>query len=369
MVFNINKIRLCSFCLMVVLLSGCVQRKVYKPPVLSVTSFSKLSNWEQDDQYAAFKAFSKSCSAILKRKAESPLGKAAKLGGKSRAWQKICNVAKKSDITDAYQSRAFFEKWFNVYKIQEDNGAKNGIFTGYYEIELDGSDVKTKKYHYPIYKVPSNLLEMKGRQGFCRTSIEKGVLKNKQLELVWVDSKARAFFLHIQGSGVVKLQNNKELKLGYAGQNGFPFTGIWGHLRNQGVTNLHTSIAVMEWLDKNPKQAEKIMRTNRSYVFFTERDAINPIGGQGVELTPERSIAIDVNIYPYGAPFWIETRIPTTKIEQGRAYERLMIAQDTGGAIKGAIRADIFFGRGKRAEHLASSTKNTGVYYILLPKK
>ena len=358
-----------SFLLLVFSLVSCKKSQVIREAHFNKASFKDLNGWNSDNHLEAFKSFMKSCDSIMRRKPKDAISGLTKLGGKSAEWQKICIAGLISEFKSNQEAKEFFEKWFTVYAIQDAKGKNTGKMTGYYEIELNGSRKPTKKYKYPIYRAPANIEKLKGCNGFCHASINKGALKNKKLEIVWVDSKTRAFFLHIQGSGIVKLPNGEKVKLGYACQNGFPYTGVGSILKKYGVNDHCSTTEIMKWLDKNPKLGLRIMEENKSYVFFREIYGESPLGAQGVPLKGERSIAIDAKLYPYGAPFWLETRLPNTKYSSSSMpYNRLMIAQDTGGAIKGAIRADIFFGRGKKAEALASSTSSTGKYYILLPK-
>ena len=366
--FDIKKI---AFLLLFITLfsTSCSKGGVIREAHFNKSSFTNLKGWKNDRHLAAFKAFLNSCDAIMKRKPGDPISGLTSVGGKSEDWQQICVTGLISEIESDQEAREFFEKWFAVYSITDEKGGDMGRMTGYYEIELNGSRKPTKKYKYPIYKTPPNIEKLKGCNGFCHASINRGALKNKNLEIVWVDSKARAFFLHIQGSGVVRLPGGQEVKLGYACQNGFPYTGIGSVFKKYGIDGVCTATQIMEWLDKNPKRGIRLMEENKSYVFFREVYGESPMGGQGVPLKGERSIAMDVKLYPYGAPFWLETNLPTTKYSRSTdPYNRLMVAQDTGGAIKGAIRADIFFGRGTKAEVLASSTSSIGRYYILLPK-
>lgn len=347
--------------------TSCSKGRIIREASFNKSSFANLKGWKNDKHLAAFKVFLKSCDAIMKRNPNDPISGLTTIGGKSEDWQQVCVAGLISEVESDHEAKEFFEKWFAVYSIMDEKGRDIGRMTGYYEIELNGSRKPTKKYKYPIYKAPPDI--KKRCNGFCRASINRGALKNKNLEIVWVDSRARSFFLHIQGSGVVKLPDGQEVKLGYACQNGFPYTGVSSILKKYGINGVCSITQIMEWLDKNPKRGMHLMEENKSYVFFREVYGESPIGSQGVPLKGERSIAIDAKLYPYGAPFWIETNLPTTKYSKSsNSYNRLMVAQDTGGAIRGAIRADIFFGRGAKAEVLASSISSIGRYYILLPK-
>ena len=354
--------------LIIISLSACtITRKASRTARFYEVTFDTLTNWSKDDHLEAMTAFKRSCKAILTKKPSAPISNLTKLGGTANAWQTPCVAAQ--NIKTNSESKKFFETWFRVYEVKDAYSNAKGKMTGYYEIELIGSRKKTNRYKYPIHQAPPNLKKIKGCKGFCHYSINRGALSNRNLEIAWVDNKARAFFLHIQGSGIIKFPDGKEIKVGYACQNGFPYTSLGSIMKKYKVTDQCSAIQMMDWLTNNPQKGLKMMEENQSYVFFREITGDSPIGGQGVILTPSRSIAIDYKLYPYGSLFWLETTLPKTPYNNnGKAFNKLMVAQDTGGAIKGAIRADIFFGRGKKAEALASSLSNLGKYYILVPK-
>lgn len=372
------------------------QREITLKPV----SWKEMQQWNHDDHMHAFRAFMKSCEVLNKRDPGNSISKFTELGGKVRYWQEICRSNDAKSVKNSKQAQAFFEKWFNPYKVLKANGSDNGTLTGYCEIQLNGSRKKTRRYKYPIYKVPSNISKLRGKNNFTRASIENGALSKQKLEIVWVDDPARLFFLHVQGSGTINLPDGSKIKVKYADQNGWPYVPITSYLREYGAKNVYSTEDVMKWLKNNPRAAEKIMNKNPSYVFFEELNGPGPIGGHGVVLTPQRSIAVDYKIYPYGVPIWIETELvrsennlqlscskqydlspfeiyeaaykpakPAKSLTyKSERYHKLFVAQDTGGAIKGPIRGDIFFGGDKGAEKLASGMKKQGRFYILLPK-
>jgi membrane-bound lytic murein transglycosylase A len=197
-------------------------------------------------------------------------------------------------------------------------------------------------------------------------------LKDKGLELLYVDDKVDLFFMHIQGSGRVKMPDGKEIRVTYAGRNNQPFTGVGNYMVDQGLLmrdNLNAA-TVRKWLkenlESNQEKVDEIMNTNVAYTFFKIADGENVVGGQGVPLTAERSLAVDSDIIPYGFPIWLETNLKK-KDANKETYTRLMVAQDTGSAIKGVVRGDIFFGFGADAEEKASYMASSGNYYLLLP--
>jgi membrane-bound lytic murein transglycosylase A len=204
-----------------------------------------------------------------------------------------------------------------------------------------------------------------------RREIEAGALSGRKLEIVWVDDPVGAFFLHVQGSGRVRLADGGELRLGYAAQNGHPYTAIGrelidrGELRSEDVS-LQT---IRAWLEAHPGQARELMERNASYVFFQQVKGEGPLGAQGVPLTPGRSLAVDLNFVPLGVPLWLVAGAPSPlEGEPDRKLRRLVVTQDTGGAIRGPIRGDVFWGFGEEAEAIAGRMKHRGRYWMLLPK-
>lgn len=332
-------------------------------------SFSELKQWEYDNQYEALQAFKKSCKIILNKDSSKPISKLTKLGGTIADWQPICKELMASNIIDSKQARAFFEKWFVPYKITDNHGNTVGKFTGYYEIELHGSRVKTDEFRHPVYQCPVDIKHHKGKSHFTHARINNGHLKGKGLEIAYVNNQARLFFMHVQGSGVIRLPTGEEMKVGYAEENGHPYKSIVNELRQHCKEPVKSATDMMDWLHRHPDKGRKIMEANPSYVFFRKIQGDGPVGGQGVALTSERSIAIDYKLYPYSTPVWVQTTTPKMSYFPSVDYNRLFIAQDTGGAIKGAVRADIFYGRGQMSEKLAGLMNNAGTYYMLFPKK
>ena len=338
-----------------VLLAACAGRD--GPPdelVLVPSSFDRLTGWASDDHAAALIAFLVSCSAIGERDPAAPLDGAAGMG-LSGTWQEVCRVAR---ATDSLSARAFFETWFRPWRATA-GGSDLGLFTGYYEPLLEGSRAPSEAYRYPLYRMPAP-----GAAIPAREEIDRGALAGLGLELLWVDDKIAAFFLHIQGSGRVRLPDGNTVRVGYAGKNGHAYHAIGRELIARGVlVREEVSLqSIRDWLRANPDLADEIMWTNPSYVFFREIEGPGPLGAQGVALTPGRSLAIDDAFLAFGVPVWLATALP-----DGRPWNRLMIAQDTGGAIVGPVRGDIFFGAGDWAEWVAGRMKGEGRYWILLP--
>jgi membrane-bound lytic murein transglycosylase A len=352
------------------LLSGCVSRRI-KPRIayLQPISFNRLVGWQEDNHLAALETFKTSCKVILKYQPHRRISRLTSLGGHASDWIPPCAEATQGAVFSDLQAKNFFEKWFRPYRITDNAGKDHGKFTGYYELELKGSKRPSKLYKHPVYKTPSNIKHLKGSHKLSHAAINRGSLKNKKLEIAWVSDRSRLFFMHIQGSGVVQLHDGTDLKLGYAEQNGYPYTTIGPIFKHCTKDRIRSALDMMKWLESHPKEGQQIMERNQSYIFFKEITGPSPIGAQGVALTPERSIAIDSGLYPYGAPIWLQTTTPnSSNHHKSHAYNRLMIAQDTGGAIKGAIRGDIFYGRGQSAEQKAGFMNKNGAFFVLFPK-
>jgi membrane-bound lytic murein transglycosylase A len=242
-------------------------------------------------------------------------------------------------------------------------GTTTGLFTGYDEPLLRGSRRRHGIYQTPLYRLPQGIRY----KGIPRSRIVAGALKGRGLELVWVDDPIGAFFLQIQGSGRIHLNTGEIMRVGYAGQNGCAYLPIAKPLIQRGAFTISQASrqAIRAWLKAHPRQAESIMSLNQSYVFFREIKGEGPIGSHGVALTPRRSLAVDRQYMSLGTPLWIDLDHPGKKTHRLRS---LVVAQDTGGAIKGGVRADLFWGHGPEADSLAGLMKSRGRYYLLLPK-
>lgn len=349
--------------------------------------FSALAGWETDALDQSLKAFEKSCNTILKRDMNALFKKELPYAGLNKDWQQACRallIAYPQTIED---TRAFYEEYFTPYAIYA-NADEEGLFTGYYEASLNGSLTQTSKYSYPLYKRPDDLVmvdlgnfrdELKGQRIAGRvinahlkpfedrTEIEAGALKGQGLELVYVDDPIAAFFLQIQGSGRITLPDGSHINVGYDGQNGHPYHAIGRTLIQKGVLTKETVSlqTIRQWLEDNPDEAQAVKNTNPSFVFFKKLENEGPLGGSGLALTAGRSIAIDYTYIPYHAPVFIDVENP---LPQAPRLQRLLIAQDTGGAIRGPVRGDVFWGHGEYAEDVAGIMKSKGKAWILLPK-
>jgi membrane-bound lytic murein transglycosylase A len=350
------------FFILSLLLSGCATKAPYSF-YLKRTSFESIGLWEDDEQADALIAYKKSCKPLLAVKKGKKLKGALPLQAahfRPSCEEALSLPAKVSTI----EARQFFIDHFTPYIVLNKNKAE-GLFTGYYEIDLEGHHKAVGEYQHPLYQMPKS----DHLRRVSRREINRGALHGNGLELIYLNDPVDSFFLHIQGSGRVTMPDGKVIRVGYAGQNGHPYVAIGrtlidaGHLPKDKVT----ADAIRAWLKKHPRHAINVMESNPSYVYFKPLDGDGPIGAQGVVLTSERSLAIDWRFFAYGLPIWLESTLPGTAKSVDNRYHRLMIAQDTGGAIRGVVRGDVFFGNGARARLLASAMKQKGRYIILVP--
>ncbi len=324
--------------------------------------YEDLGGWTQENHLAALESFKNSCPILASK--SRPATSGSEIDINSMLWGSLCNEAQTA--TTAAQAREFFERRFVPYRIAN-NGNEQGLFTGYYEPVLYGSLHKGGDFKYPIYAVPPELKNQKPY--YSREEIDHGALSKRHLEIVWVDDPVMLFFLQVQGSGRVRLPNGKEMRVGYADQNGQPYVSLGKIMGDEGYLPKDSInfFTIRQWLYEHPKQAMQLMQRNPSYVFFRIVDKPVVVGAIGAPLTPQRSIAVDYNYIPYGLPLYMETELPTSR---GTVpFRRLLVAQDTGGAIRSPVRADIFFGAGDEAEYLAGYMKNRGVYSMLVPRE
>ncbi len=348
-------------------------------------SYDDLENWTSDSQAMAFTAFKKSCMVFLSEPATKKI-LPERLGGTVGDWQPSCRAAEKLDSLTDKQSRIFFERQFTIFSYSTET---EGLFTGYFAPEYQGSDKPTEIYNYPLYAVPPDLKvldlgkfssELQGKSIIGevkdgefipykdRENIDNGALNNRKLELVWLKDPTDAFFMHIQGSGVIRYENGERRTFGYAGKNGKAYHAIGKFLIESGeITKENMSMqAIRAWIKVNPLQAKALMWKNPSYVFFRPLDGEAPVGSMNVELTAGRSLAIDRTYVPMGMPVWLDLK---PSAEEADPIRRLVIAQDTGGAIKGRVRADIYWGIGEDAGLMAGPMKERGRFYFLLPNQ
>jgi membrane-bound lytic murein transglycosylase A len=336
-----------------------------------------LNGWAQDSAARLDAALRNSCPTLMKRMDDTGLTQPLD-------WQPLCAA-----IASGESPKAALEKYTQAVRIADGQG----LNTGYFEPMLDGSLTPSERYAAPLYKRPADLIEvslgefrdtLKGQRTAGKISgnklvpyadraeIENGALAGKGLELLWLADPYESFSLHIQGSGQVRLPDGQVVRVGYDGQNGHLYTGVGKLLRQRNVLapGQATMEGILNWARANPAAGKALFNENRSYVFFKRVNGDGPNGALNFVLVPERSIAVDPLFVPLGAPVWLESRHPDPA---GPAlaqipFARIMIAQDTGGAIKGANRLDVFFGSDSRARAIASGMSQRGALVLLLPQ-
>ena len=348
-----------------------------KNSTLKQIAFADLPGWDETDLKKSLSAFQTSCKTFLKLSPTHAVGSAL-INLKAKDWQPACKEAAPIDSVDEDIARAFFEKWFYPIEFAQKKPI-HGLFTGYYMPELKGNLTKTSHYNTPIYGMPGDLEWQGGRHAhdkksvsvnYTREEIDNGVLRKKAPVLAWINSPIERLFLEIEGSGVIKLESGENLYLGYAGENGKHYSSIGSVLIKKGVLtkNNASKAAIKRYLKHQPHQGSNILHKNKSFVFFQKVKHMMGLGAQGQALTPGYSLAIDKKWIPLGAPLWLSTKIPDEKKDADIEFQRLMVAQDTGGSIKGIMRGDIYWGSGKKATFLGEHMKNDGRYWLFLPK-
>ncbi len=369
-------------------------RALFPDAQIEPLRWSDLDGWDGDRQARAFAAFRASCEGVLKRR-----DLVAAMGVVEAALVGVCRAARRQrPASDGLASdgaaRAFFETHFRPARIAR-LGETAGFLTGYYEPVAEGSLTPSDVFKYPLYRRPPDLVtgarHRPGRKAggraaawrkdadgarlpyYDRAAIEDGALAGKGLEICWLKSPVDAFFIQIQGSARIRLQDGRLLRVNYDAHNGQPYTPVGRVLieRNLVPREEMSMHRIRQWMDAFPEQAKEVRRQNRSFVFFRVKrlaETDEAIGGQGVSLTPRRSIAVDAKLHVYGTPFWIEAELPLDADGSLRPWRRLTVAQDTGSAILGPARADIYFGAGEEAGRIAGRIRHPGRFVVLLPR-
>jgi membrane-bound lytic murein transglycosylase A len=342
-------------------------------PLFTPVAFEALPGWRQDDLRQAWPAFQSSCRVL----------------GAKADWKSACSAARLVEGGDVEAVRRYFETYFVPNLVRSADGADAGLITGYYEAALRGARKRGGAYQTPLYRVPDDLvtvdlasvypslkgMRLRGRLSgktvvpySTRADIERANIPGK--ELLWVDDPVEAFFLEVQGSGRVQLDGGETVRVAYADQNGHPYKAIGRWLVEQGELTAAEASAqgIKAWIAAHPQRRQELLNVNPSYIFFREErlpdPGVGPKGALGVPLTPSRSAAIDPAFLPLGAPIFLATTEPASEVP----LQRLVMGQDTGGAIKGAVRADFFFGFGSQAADNAGRMKQRGQIWALLPK-
>ncbi len=345
---------------------------------LTKTNFSQLPGWQQDNPLLALKAFQLSCIKILKQEPNTAFHKRLK-SGTFKDWQQACTSANTIQQATPTKARTFFEKTFQPYQLS-DTDHSAGLFTGYYLPLLHGSLTYSSRYHVPVYALPHDLIKTSSgiyqrdpitkqlRTYPDRAAINAGRIHKQAQVLLWTDSLLDLFFAQVQGSALVQLTNGQRIAIGYAGGNGHPYTSIGKVLvAKKAIEQQNVSMqSIRRWLTEHPHEALNLLNQNASFVFFKILPDHNPLGTQRVPLTPGRSLAVDTRYLPLGTPVWLSSSIPLSA-NKTVALQRLLIAQDTGGAIQGIVRGDVYWGAGIKAEFIAGHMQQTGQYWVLLP--
>lgn len=362
------------------------------PFALQQTTFDKLPGWQTaDDLSKSFTTLQNSCTKILKLAPEQRMGTDA-VPLLAADMQPVCKAASQLAAQDNESIKHFFEKWF-LPMVISGHSKTQGLFTGYYLPYIHVRAKKSHQYNVPIYGRPKDLVMInlglfrKNLKGITltgkvsngcvypysvsRTQINDGALKNIAPVLAWTDDPVGVFFMQIQGSGIA-LDHGKQTLLNYDGKNSLPYTAIGKVLiKNGALSKQNISMqTIRAWFIAHPDKINEILNMDESYVFFRVAKGDQPMGAQGVRLTPGYSLAVDRTLVPLGIPLWLQTFVPDTKKpDESNLLQRLMIAQDTGGVILGAVRGDIYWGGGDAAAILAGNMKNSGRYWALLPKQ
>lgn len=390
---GIMKIRflIAIFVMIFLILSACLLWRFNHDDIhLKKISYNQLPGWEAADTTESMKAFNVTCKSFLKQDPDTLVG-SLYITLKAKNWYSACRAALLVDTTSNRQTKAFFEhymdpvEFFNYKPVQ-------GLFTGYYLPLLHGSLTKTKQYNVPIYRIPDNLItvdlkrfdssltsrQLVGRlEGnklvpfYTREEINKGMISASASVILWVDSHIDRLFMEIEGSGIVQLTDGSQVFLGYAGQNGASYTAVGHALIQKGVMNRKNQSMqrIRAYLESHPEDSDTIINQNKSFVFFEVLPRKSVVGVKGIVLTPGYSLAIDRQWVPIGVPVWLNTTRPDDETNAQKVFQRLMIAQDTGGAIRGMVRGDVFWGEGNKAMAIAGKMNNVGYYWLLLPKE
>jgi membrane-bound lytic murein transglycosylase A len=340
------------------ILTACAPTEQAQPPHLR--ALSSLPGWSKDLSFQAYPALLESCGVIERLSSDRALG----VGGPPTAWRAGCDALNGLKAALVSDTNMALRQTMEAHFVALDPGAgSSALVTGYYEPELKGSRTQDAAHPYPLYRLPPN------PTAFDRAEIDGGALAGQGLELLWVNDRVEAFFLHVQGSGRVRLASGEVVRVGFAGTNGREYASIGKAMVDAGImTKEQASLqTIRAYLNAHPDEIESWLHRNPRYVFFKEAAAdpsVGPVGAFSVPLTPSRSIAVDPAFVPLGLPVWLDTTEPQTNAP----LRRLVVAQDKGSAIKGPGRIDLFWGAGERAEAMAGPMRQQGTYWVIVPR-
>ncbi|MEP9351558.1 MltA domain-containing protein [Xanthobacter sp. KR7-225] len=364
---------------------------VLSPPALAgarldPVAYGALEGWAEDDAAAAFDTFRNSCGAVGRVLPDAGPASAPTLtAGLAAACAAAARLG--PGHPSPVLARLFFEANFRPFRVVPDGGGE-GFYTGYYEVEAEGSAVPTETYAVPVYARPKDLVmesptANSGAAGrlvdgrlvpyFDRAAIEDGALAGQGLELVWLKDPVDLFFMQIQGSGRVRLADGRVLKLNYDGFNGHLYLPVGRLLIARGIVPREemSMDRIRAFMEADPEAGRALRRENPSYVFFKALDLpadAGAMGAQGVPLTAGRSLAVDRHLHSYGTPVFVQAELPLAAPGTAEPFRRLMIAQDTGSAIRGPARADLYFGAGREAGSRAGRIRHAGGFTLLVPR-
>ncbi len=350
--------RVALFCGVCVLISACAS----DIPKSQAPALSDLTQWEKTDFKAAHRAFMQSCANGMAKKQPAKWSLSVPYAAFKSGMEDVCRQGKTMNASRITEVHDFFEQYFVPVPLPS---VKEGFFTGYYIPELEGSLTRTARFRYPVYGVPKDF----NTPYLIRETIDTNGLPQDTPVIAWVDDRIDLFFLHVQGSGRIRLPDGKIIQARFAAKNGQPYQSIGKYMIEQGyLARQEVSLfTIKSWLRAHPDQLNEVLWQNPSFIFFERATPDSVKGAESVPLTPYHSLAIDPAYHAYGTVMYIHTRVPDKK-RGSVPFNQLIVAQDTGSAIKGAGRGDIYFGTGSNAEYLAGNMQAKGTVMILVPR-
>jgi membrane-bound lytic murein transglycosylase A len=380
-------LRVGALLLLLLTVGACDERSAMSPPAgrvvttasglqLEPVTFADLPDWNRGPQSEALLAFRRSCGRLTRLPMDAPMGPGG-FAGQASDWLAACRAADIVGSGEDDGARSFFQNLFRPYRLSDPARGDEGLLTGYYLPRVKGARQHAPGFEVPLYRRPPDLVasgpndgkvgrlvDGKIRPYYTRAEIDAGALAGQSLELVWLANSIDAFFVSIQGSAEVKLPEGTFMRIGVAGSNGQPYVAIGRLLIDQGEIRPEdmSMQSLAAWLSTHPERARDLMERNPRYIFFREVPGEGPVGAEGVVLTAGRSLAVDPAFLPLGAPVFLDSFDA-----KGSPWRRLMLAQDSGTAIKGPLRGDVYWGGGEMAENSAGAMKSPSRFYLLLP--